>query len=397
MKPLALLLAAIALQAEAPIPRMKESTVVVVVEDAKGGGNGSGFVIGDRLVVTNWHVCCPSEQAQVAILKDGKDRIKARVLWQAKAKDLAVLETDAPLGKPKVQFSVRAQLRDAQAVWAIGYPGASNRKSSSSGVFTSTITQGVISKFFQSAAGEQMSAERLIQTTAAANPGNSGGPLFDDCGRVIGINTAKALVRVVTADGREERVPLADGINWAIEAQELLDQLTVLKIPFDVASSRCGPAEASPSATSVPAWMLAAQAGTVVLALAAIGLAARRVKREQDRKTASLHRPVVHPTLLGINGYYLGQKIPFDAKPLVFGRDGQSAQLVFPAEMTDISKRHCQIRFDPLSTKFWLEDLGSSNGTFLASGKPCRPGQPQQLSTGDRFYLASPANTFEVG
>lgn len=397
MKPLALLLAAIALYAEAPIARMKESTVVVVVEDGNGNGTGSGFVIGDRLVVTNWHVCCQEEPAEVAILKDGKERITARVLWQARAKDLAVLESDAPLGKPKVQFSVRAQLRDAQAVWAIGYPGASNRQSNASGVFTSTITQGVISKFFQSAAGKQMSAERLIQTTAAANPGNSGGPLFDDCGRVIGINTAKALVRVVTADGREERVPLADQINWAIEAQELLDQLTLLKIPYDVASSRCGASDGSTSSTSVPAWMVAAQVVTVVLALAAIGLAARRVKREQDRRTASLRRPGFHPTLLGVTGYYMGQKLPFDAKPLVFGRDRQSVQLMFPETMADISKRHCQLRFDSQSSKFWLEDLGSSNGTFLASGKSCRPGQPQQLSPGDRFYLASPANTFEVG
>ena len=395
MKTLTLLLAALSLLAEAPIARMKESTVVVVVQDAQGRGNGSGFVIGDRLVVTNWHVCCQAEPAQVAILKDGKDRVNARVLWQAKVKDLAVLETETPLAKPKVQFSVRAQLHDAQAVWAIGYPGASNSKSNSSGVFTSTITQGVISKFFQSATGDHMSAERLIQTTAAANPGNSGGPLFDDCGRVIGINAAKALVRVVTADGREERVPLADQINWAIEAQELLDQLTVLKIPFDVASTRCGASEAS--STSVPAWMLASQAGTVVLALAAIGLAARRAKREHDRKTASLRRPVIQPMLLGITGYYMGQKLPFDSKGLIFGRDRQGAQLVFPDNMADISKRHCQLRFDSLSSKFWLEDLGSSNGTFLASGKPCRVGHPQQLSPGDRFYVASPANTFEVG
>jgi len=70
---------------------------------------------------------------------------------------------------------------------------------------------------------------------------------------------------------------------------------------------------------------------------------------------------------------------------------------MFPDTMADISKRHCQLRFDSQSSKFWLEDLGSSNGTFLASGKSCRPGQPQQLSPGDRFYLASPANTFEVG
>src|SRR5262249_17270860 len=153
-------------------------------------------------------------------------------------------------------------LRDGQGVWAVGFPGASNRSGDEEAEFIPTLTQGIISRFFNGKVGPQMPSMQMIQTTAALNPGNSGGPLFNECGEVIGVNRAKALARVTTPDGREIRVPEADAINWTVEAAELLTELERLSIPYTLANASC----LAPGAP-VSTWSMGAQAGTFLVAL----------------------------------------------------------------------------------------------------------------------------------
>jgi S1-C subfamily serine protease len=376
---------AFGLSAEPPMEQMKSSTMLILIEK----GSGSGFLIGDRLVVTNWHVCCMRGETKILVMNEKRQTSEAKVLWKNEGKDLAVLEMQNPVAGVKVKFSTRQVLRDGQAVWAIGYPGAAGRMSGQDSIQIPTITQGVISKFFTSAKQGNSEATRFMQTTAAANPGNSGGPLFDDCGRVIGINSRKALVKVVTADGREERVPLADGINFAIESQELLDELKGLKIGADLTSDKCGAVQVTSAGPSFPGWLIGLLAGLLVLSLTR-GFRRRRGALESPQPLQA------RTTLRGITGFYGGQSIGLEGITLVLGRDPHAVQLVYPDHVTEISKRHCQVRHDASTGRVMLEDLGSSNGTFLSNGKALKPGTAVELKVGDRFYLASPANQFEI-
>jgi hypothetical protein len=102
------------------------------------------------------------------------------------------------------------------------------------------------------------------------------------------------------------------------------------------------------------------------------------------------------PVLYALEGHFRGNVLELTEEPLTIGRDPRTCQLVFPANMTDIGRKHCVLRFDKRVHTFLLEDCGSTNGTFLRAGERIAPGHPQPLQPGDRFYLSNPMNTFEV-
>lgn len=423
------------LDAETPIEQMKQSTVrihIAVFDPSRnqGGiiGSGSGFVIGDRHIATNWHVCCsplPRELARfrtALIVSTDKDhQLQAQVKWRSAEKDLAILETDKPLERTPVRFAGRKSLKETLTVWAIGFPGAADRAGGEEGIFIPTITEGKISRFIAGSFQSEGTATRIIQHTAATNPGNSGGPLFDDCGRVIGVNRAKSLTTVITANGRTERVPMGDDINWSVETAELLPELSRFNISQDSTDEACvaEPPVVVSQAQPLSQWMVGGQVVSFGAAAAALLLAMnRRVRTTVTQKvTQRFHshrgsqaptqpkppspqqaRPVAgmrRASLRGVAGAYAGTSIELDST-CTLGRDPQLANLVFPNESAQVSKRHCEVRFDAAAGKFYLQDTWSSNGTFLASGQRVAAGSAVELRPGDRFYLGTPDNMFEV-
>ena len=104
----------------------------------------------------------------------------------------------------------------------------------------------------------------------------------------------------------------------------------------------------------------------------------------------------VKPVLRGVAGEYAGSSFPLESGSSTLGRDPHAANLVFTGEATSISKRHCSVRWDAGRGIFLLEDHGSTNGTFLASGERLLPNQLRELRTGDRFYIGDLRNQFEV-
>ncbi|MEH6645810.1 Do family serine endopeptidase [Sulfitobacter sp.] len=146
-------------------------------QEAPHAGLGSGFIISsDGRIVTNHHVVFGAQNVEVT-LADGT-KYDADLIGSDAATDIALLSIKADVDLPFVSFGTSEQMRVGDEVVAVGNPFG----------LSSTVTSGIIS-----AKARDINAgpyDEFIQTDAAINRGNSGGPLFNNAGDVIGVNTA---------------------------------------------------------------------------------------------------------------------------------------------------------------------------------------------------------------
>lgn len=203
------------------VEQLMDTVVDVIVADKNDensenrSSNGTGFIIQeDGLIVTNWHVIDSSEQIKI-VTSDGNE-YNARVIGKDEHYDVALLKIDLdPTVKlPTVKFANSDNIKISDPVITIGNPFGLGK----------TVTAGIISYKGRnlsdkiSELGENGHLVSYIQTDAAVNYGNSGGPLFSENGEVIG------MITVFVSDGLR-----STGINFAIPSNILLRVISQLK------------------------------------------------------------------------------------------------------------------------------------------------------------------------
>jgi S1-C subfamily serine protease len=161
-------------------------TVLIKAKVPGGSSGGTGFVLdaGKGLVVTNFHVVNGGSSFEVGV--DGNLR-KAQIAGAAPCDDLAVLSVSDHSGMENFPLGSQDDLKQGEQVVAVGYPASASLDDELSS------TAGVVSRVegsFRAPAADAPSYPNVVQTDAALNPGNSGGPLIDERKKLVGVNTA---------------------------------------------------------------------------------------------------------------------------------------------------------------------------------------------------------------
>jgi S1-C subfamily serine protease len=193
-------------------------------------GQGSGFVLNkEGLILTNNHVIEGSQRGgSVEVTLSDKHQYKAAVVTVDRGHDLALLKIDAPNLVPVTLAETSTGLIVGQRVYAIGNPFG----------LSGTMTRGIISAIRSVRGPDNNLIEDAIQTDASVNPGNSGGPLLNSRGEVIGITT------MIASNGADQ----SSGIGFAIPintAKAVLDDFAkygrVRRPTLDIVTLPIGP------------------------------------------------------------------------------------------------------------------------------------------------------------
>lgn len=428
--------------------KLPESTVRVVVRRGNRTGYGSGWVVvtanpdrnaGLGTIITAYHVIKGARNITI-IEPDGEEAVRATVKHVDPSRDIAILEIK-DLALPALTISSEKP-PIGTVVRSTGYQAASDRQDEEGVALTASLKSGEVSRAFRGKGSLD-----LIEHGVALNPGYSGGPLFDACGRVVGMNLRNGgFINL----GKAGTINLAQGVGTAIAANEILKVAEDENVsPITTDNSECGEAiaEDEPNecqgegcgdaadedvgnsddeATSLSAWIK--DLGTTrliaiaVLLLGIIGAAVAifmltRSREENDGYEDEMpgEAPGGSEEAVGV-GVLVGAK---DAGPAItlsgVSPQGQSINLNFSAselqqnkkllgsepgevdglvndERADrfVSRVHARLGHDGHS--FTITDMGSPNGTFISDSRSNERKLDRQetgkLQDGDTVRLA---------
>ncbi|WP_047811732.1 trypsin-like peptidase domain-containing protein [Desulfosporosinus acididurans] len=322
--------------------------------------------------------------------------------------DLAVIEIvndNERLNVDPLVFGDPNTVKTGDKVYAYGFPGIVDqlngfylgRERATARPSDVSYTNGEVNQKTQISVQGSYPLD-VIHSTVPISGGNSGGPLVNENGYVIGINTYGSTQ--------------GNNYNVAMVPTYLLSLLDNIGISYEKTNGSRNVSSSSfiGKLTGNPIVILAAVVLIIliILAIVLIAINTSRKKNKVNQVETLPQNPIqnnpvqnnlIHnqpkPLLIGVSGHFAGNNLSVHGA-LIIGRDPAQCQVVFPANNTDISRRHSCLSYNSDAQSFVLEDLNSSNGTYLFNGQRVIPGQPHYLKSGEKFYLGVPNNMFEV-
>lgn len=354
--------------------------IVVKLPGKSGYGTGTGFVVAPQIIATNHHVIATAVK-MVAVTPNRTGEGKSyplELIWDSPKSDLALLRVSG-LNLPALVLAEKLPTKGHQ-VTAIGYPGVADDVVDFKGI-ESTLTQGVVGRIIDSPVIDGGPSINMIQHSAAINQGNSGGPLLDNCGRVVGINEAKAKGQIVKDDSGRYAVSQSDGISLALSTSALMNGLKASNLTYTSSNTDCVnhhtvTGGANTFSSTVP------YLGVLLALLLAGGafffsIKKREVIREtftqfQRRKSVNDQTPAVSKSEARswrLRGDYPdGRTINialnssmFDRGPIFIGRDASLCKILL--DDSSVSRKHALLELSAGALK--ISDAGSTNGTWL--------------------------------
>ena len=275
----------------------------------RGGSLGSGFIISaDGYIVTNNHVVAPARPEavveQITVTLNDRTEYEAEVVGRDQIADIAVLKINPTRPLPFVRFGDSSRVRVGDWVVAIGNPFS----------LGGTVTAGIVSALHRNIGAGLY--DRYIQTDASINSGNSGGPMFDLNGNVIGINTA-----LISPTGGNV------GIGFAIPAEQVSPIVDALRRGERVRRGYIGVGLQDIGEAEAAALGIERNRGELIRSVTPGGPADRAGVRQGDVVISVAGQPVTPDQTLA----YLVSRQPIGSRiPLEIIRQGRRTNVTVP-------------------------------------------------------------------
>ena len=422
-------------------PRLRKSIGRVFCLQARGG-MGTGFLISDQgHMATNFHVVATGPTGTplnkqtpcknlVVMFHPGLVKYRATIAAYTPEFDLAILKLDKSPGRPALGLSPHGQIK-GQTAFTLGFPGDAdtlldlkktrfrdcircvidNKRPNCQALcerfLDPTMSKGIIRQEPHTKVPGARTPH-VAQIGVKISGGNSGGPLFDMCGRVVGITTLHLVMNF-------QGVSIDKGRYYAIDSRDLLSSVKEHKLSHRVLQGPCPPMKCKTGKRSKKRLILII--GLVLLTAAVVGgvVLWRLVKKSKEQTGTGApggpgdagenngggggnglepDQPTAGGHLEGLKGQYRGETLPLCSKPLVLGRDPEVCDLVFDPDTAGISKKHAEVKFEDGGVQ--VRDSYSKLGTFL-DGKRLSPGQWTAAEPGQQLRLGDGDISFKIG
>ncbi len=364
--------------------------------DSEGSySTGTGFGVGydgewAKTFITNCHVVADGQNVYeyVYVLIDGADLynestlVKCKVVYADPTVDFAIIQAENEVtGVATLPVASAETAESGEEVYALGFPSIAEYEVDivDYTVEDITVTDGIVSRHLTS------DGVKCMAHTANINHGNSGGPLINEQGQVIGINTF----------GYTEDV---DTRYYAIYIDYVSEKLKELNIPFTDANEADSGNE---GILDNQALIIALCACAGVIAIVVVVAVVVSKKKKQPTPEVEVEAPPVieEPVAEKVTEYYLCgiagcvKDMSVKIKDKVTVGRSPDMDVVIPADTKGISREHCKVELQ--GEEVLLTDLNSSQGTFL-NGKRIPKATPVKLKENSEIFLGSDRHGFAL-
>ena len=365
-----------------------KSVVRIAIETDKNLYTGTAFSVSDGYYITNYHVISETLKGKLSAiavksLLPKKELYPVKVVWYSQEKDLALLKIEN-LNFPPLKFYKNSLIEGALNVNSIGFPAIADRGNYNNKNFTAPkISTGTVASIpFKGRLSDQSMAETyIIQHDATINGGNSGGPLVDDCGRVVGVN-------VQTATGGSQ------GIHYAIAIDEVKEILDDQGIIYEEDIKTCSVENTMKNILSIVGLILL---GIFIWIFIKINKNSKNTAPTSSfmMQKVSEYMKLKKETITSTAKLYAQDK---ELPSIVLSEDetlniGQNKSNDISIENKFISSKHLSISLK--NTQVFVEDLGSTNGTYI-DGKKLEAHKKYPLNKMEKLILGSEEIIYQI-